>query len=196
MPLTPALLVKFHQEKEELFHPKAPKPQQPSPYAHLTGVLADKFAHEKTPFSKYTFKNVADVINNKGFPGWYDPSYMPMPDYFTKNHLDPLFNPIPEEGHSYGIMTIANMIHMHTLGMSFRLAMDEDVDKVVVITEAYLDYISVERNNRTVVNYAKQVKSFLQEAKKTQQRTHIRTGKVLSGSTDIHNILKELLGAL
>lgn len=194
--MTPNLQRQFDKEAEKMKHEEK-EVKSPNPFAHFTGVLGpNQISPRHIPHSDARYRDLADVLNHKGFTGWYDQTYMPVPDYFTDNNLDTVFSPPPMDSHCYGIMTIADMIHMTNLGMSFRLEHDSDMDLVVMIAQKYLEQITahMDATDRYRKNYAMQVEQFLKEARKVQLRMHKRTGKVKDGSVNIADLLAKLIG--
>lgn len=143
---------------------------------NLTGVLGvNPMSPYETPSSTMVYANIVEYINNHPYHGWFPESYTPIPDYFTRFGLQPIYVPDAEMDYGKGVMTIGNMIEMTYLGLPWRLDEPRDLDDIIDIVEEYQDIIARPATlDGTMRDYYDRVTHFLAKTKKVQARNHRR----------------------
>ena len=147
------------------------------------------------PKSPSGFKNIVDVINNKGYHAVYPQSFTVVSPYYSRNNITPYFNPGEGEDYAHGSITIAGMIDLVANDLPWALDRDQDIEEVIAITEEYAKLLAPRQAESIELKaYACKVKGFLQVMYKGRDRMLKRTGRTATDKRDIVSILKKILG--
>lgn len=155
----------------------------------------DPMSPYEIPHTPPEYKDLTEVMNNRGFAAIYPQTYTPIPDYYRKFNIPPYFNPGEGDDWARGSLTIAGMIELTTNQQPWMIRRIEDLDVIYQITTEYLERISPFVNTNTRVRvYVGKIKLFLQVLEKGMRRVNrMRNLKNKSGHTTIKDIMNEAI---
>ena len=186
------------QDLKDFLYEDPKPPENTSPYKHLTGVLNDPMSPYKTPYTAKRFKNLADIINNKQYPGIYNQSAAPIADYYLQNNLDPFYYVQEWDDEARGNITIKLMIFLTARDQPWDLERGQDIDEVLLISRAYRDQLAAFKDQTDdvyILNSIRMTEKFVAHMTRKSQVYHQKTrARHPIAQPSIDDILKRLIG--
>lgn len=183
------------KRRDAAFKEERPTPEIYNARDYLKGITrTDPMSPYQAPRSIIAFKDLAELINKKGFSGAYPQSFAPVSEYFRRSGISPYYDPEAFNDFSHGVMTIATMIDLTANGQPWKLDRDQDLLLIDKIVREYYTQLSVPalENNVQIQAYKAKVEIFLKTLDKAIGRMKKRNGTWQNENFFI-NLLKTML---
>ena len=173
-------------------HRKKPVPPD-VPTTHYGATGYDPMSPYPVITSRVRYANIADVINNKGYPAVYPQSYTPVPDYFKRFNITPYFNPGEDVDYAKGSLTIAGMVDLNSMKAPWSLQREQDIAEVLELARAYNRTLtSLVNVDMKVKAYIPRLQALIKVLEKGYKRVLKKHGK-LELSSDIVDLLRRMV---
>ena len=186
----------FLQTNQELKKEDAAKARQKVEDQRFTNYERDPMSAYEPIQEQIEYKNIADVVNKRGFAASFPQSYTKVSGYFLRYGITPYFNPGPDVDFARGSITIAGMIELVRDNQPLQISNEKDLEIILKICADYRLSMEPYMKDAKVANYIKNLDKFTRTVDRAIRANYKRQNKKFSGVvTDIFSLFKIAKGS-